>query len=239
MILDLVSHGYIVLAPSHPHIADTVIFEDGREAFLKSERNAFMFETAFLDAQFILEKIDEIASTVPSMDLTKIGMIGHSLGGATTIRTTRINSRVKAGIGLDAPVHHNTYDYDGDERNSSTLDSDITLDYGSNFDKPFLHIFAGKPMCDPSTVHLATHNFKAIVKGMEHNSFADHGFLKDNISVFKSKGWHLGAGNAKALSYYPELNSLILAFFDNFLKAAQVDPMNLNSDVITIETTKD
>jgi dienelactone hydrolase len=239
MILELVSHGYIVLAPSHPHIADTVIFEDGREAFLKSERNALMFETAFLDAQFILEKMDEISSTVPSMDLTKIGMIGHSLGGATTIRITRVNPLIKAGISLDAPVHHNTYDYDGDERNSSTLDSDITLDYGSDFAKPFLHIFAEKPMCDPSTVHLATHNFKAIVKGMEHNSFADHGFLKDNISVFKSKGWHLGAGNAKALSYYPELNSLILAFFDNFLKAAQVDPMNLNSDVITIETTKD
>lgn len=239
MILDLVSHGYIVLAPSHPYIADTVIFEDGKETFLKSERDALMFETAFLDAQFILEKMDEIASIVPSMDLTKIGMIGHSLGGATTIRTTRINSRVKAGVGLDAPVHHNTYDYDGDERNSSTLDSDITLDYGSDFDKPFLHIFAGKPMCDPSTVHLATNNFKAAVKDTEHNSFGDHGFLKDNVTVFQKKGWHLGAGNAKTLSYYPQLNSLIRAFFDKFLKATQVDLMNLSSDVITIETTKD
>ncbi len=239
MILDLVSHGYIVLAPSHPYIADTVIFEDAREAFLKSKRDVLMFETAFLDTQFILEKIDEIASTVPSMDLTKIGMIGHSLGGATTIRTTRMNSLIKAGISLDAPVHHNTYDYDGDERSTSTLNSDITLDYGSDFAKPFLHIFAEKPMCDPSTVHLATNNFRAIVKGTEHNSFADHGLLKDNITVFKSKGWHLGAGDANTLSYYPELNSLVRTFFDKFFKAAQVDIMKISSNVITIETTKD
>lgn len=239
MILELVSHGYVVLSPSHPYIANTVIFDDGEEAFLKAGRDALMFETAFLDTQFVLNKIDEIASMAPSMDLTKIGMMGHSLGGATTIRTTRINSHIKAGIGLDAPVHHNTYDYDGDERNSSTLDSDITLDYGSDFAKPFLHIFAGNPMCDPSTVHLATNNFKATVKDTEHNSFGDHGFLKDNVTVFQKKGWHLGAGNANTLSYYPELNALIQTFFDKFLKAAEVDPMNLSSDVITIETTKE
>lgn len=88
-------------------------------------------------------------------------------------------------------------------------------------------------------MHLATNNLKAIVKGTEHNSFADHGLLKDNITLFKSKGWHLGAGNANTLSYYPELNSLILAFFDKFLKAKQVDLMNLSSDVIAIETTTD
>ena len=94
-------------------------------------------------------------------------------------------------------------------------------------------------MCDPSTVHLATNNFKATVKDTEHNSFGDHGFLKDNVTVFQKKGWHLGASNAKTLSYYPQLNSLIRAFFDKFLKATQVDLMNLSSDVITIETTKD
>lgn len=235
MILDLVSHGYIVLSPSHPYIADTVIFEDGQEAFLKSERDALMFETAFLDAQFVLEKMDEIASTVPSMDLTKIGMIGHSLGGATTIRTTRMNPLIRAGISLDTPVNYNTYDYDGDERSTSLLDSDITLDYGSDFAKPFLHIFAGRPMCDPSTVHLATNNFKAIVKGAEHNSFADHGLLKDHIMVFKNKGWNLGAGNSTS-SHYPELNSLVRAFFDKFFINAFVNLLDRNNNIITIYT---
>ena len=69
----------------------------------------------------------------------------------------------------------------GDECNSITLDSDITLDYGSNFAKISLHIFAGKP------VYLTTNHFKATVKDTEHNSFGDHGFLKDNVTVFQKK----------------------------------------------------
>jgi len=239
MILDLVSHGYIVLAPSHPYIADTVIFEDGKETFLKSERDALMFETAFLDTQFVLRQIETIASTTPSMDLTKIGMMGHSLGGATTVKTTRLNPHILAGISLDAPISHDAYDYDGDERSVSNLDSDIELDYGSDFEKPFLHIFAGKPMCDPSSVHLKNNNFKAVIKGTEHNSFADHGILKGKISVFKEKGWHLGAGNTNASSYQTEMIHLIRSFFDKFLKNQHVDLMQQNSDVITVETTKD
>lgn len=239
MLLELVSHGYVVIAPGHPNIATTVIFEDGTKAFLKAGRDALMFETAFLDTQFILRQIDSIAFTTPSMDLTKIGMIGHSLGGATTIRTTRINPRINAGISLDAPISHDTYDYDGDERSVSNLDSDIVLDYGSDFEKPFLHIFAGKPMCDPSSVHLKNNNFKAVIKGTEHNSFADHGILKGTISVLKEKGWHLGAGNADASSYQTEMIQLIQSFFDKFLKNTPVNLMQKNSDVITVETTKD
>lgn len=239
MLLELVSHGYVVIAPGHPNIATTVIFEDGTKAFLKAGRDALMFETAFLDTQFILRQIDAIASTMPSMNLTKIGMIGHSLGGATTVKTTRINPRINAGISLDAPISHDTYDYDGDERSVSNLDSDIVLDYGSDFEKPFLHIFAGKPMCDPSSVHLKNNNFKAVIKGTEHNSFADHGILKGTISVLKEKGWHLGAGNADASSYQTEMIQLIQSFFDKFLKNTPVNLMQKNSDVITVETTKD
>lgn len=245
MLLELVSHGYVVIAPGHPNIATTVIFEDGTKAFLKAGRDALMFETAFLDTQFILRQIDAIASTMPSMNLTKIGMIGHSLGGATTVKTTRLNPHILAGISLDAPISHYTYDYDGDERTVSKLESDIKLDYGSDFEKPFLHIFAGKPMCDPSSVHLKNNNFKAVIKGTEHNSFADHGILKGKISVLKEKGWHLGAGNTDASSYQTkmiqliQLIQLIQSFFDKFLKDIHVDLMQQNSDVITVEATKD
>jgi hypothetical protein len=71
MVLELVSHGYVVIAPGHPNIATTVIFEDGTKAFLKAGRDALMFETAFQDTQFVLSKIDAIASREPSMDLAK------------------------------------------------------------------------------------------------------------------------------------------------------------------------
>jgi hypothetical protein len=166
-------------------------------------------------------------------------MIGHSLGGATTVKTTRLNPHIIAGISLDAPISHDAYDYDGDERTVSKLESDIKMGDGSDFEKPFLHIFAGKPMCDPSSVHLKNNNFKAVIKGTEHNSFADHGILKGNISVFKAKEWSLGAGKIDASSYQTEMIQLIQSFFDKFLKNTPVNLMQKNSDVITVETTKD
>ena len=83
-----------------------------------------------------------------------MSMMGHSLGGATTMRTTRNTLHILAGISLDAPVSHDTYDYDGDERTVDKLDSDIELDYGSDFEKLFLHIFAGKLVCELLSLHL-------------------------------------------------------------------------------------
>lgn len=132
-----------------------------------------------------------------------------------------------------------TYDDDGNEPTVSKLEPDIKLDCGSDLEKPFLHIFEGKPMCDPSSVHLMNNNFKAMIKGIEHNSFADHSILKSKISVVKKKGWDLGAGSTDASSYQTEMIHLIQSFFDRFLKNAPVNLMQKNSDVITVETIQD
>lgn len=236
ILLELASYGYVIVAPGHPAIADTVIFADGTEVLFKAEKDAKMFNTALQDTQFVLEKIDEIVAFIPSVDPTTIGMMGHSLGGYTTIKLTRVNPRrIKAGISLDAPVSHETYDYDDGKRTIKRLDSNIDLDNGSEFGTPFLHIFADKPMCDPSVVRLNHNTLKAVIKGTEHNSFADHSVLKDMISVFKEKGWHLGAGDTEARLYQPEMIKLIRLFFDKFLKDVPVDLMQLNTDVVAIE----
>ena len=49
----------------------------------------------------------------------------------------------------------------------------------------------------------------------------------------------MGAGDTDASSYKTEMIQLIQSFFDKFLKDAHVDLMQQNSDVITVETTKD
>lgn len=94
-------------------------------------------------------------------------------------------------------------------------------------------------MCDPSSVHLQHNNFKAIIKGTEHNSFADYGILKDQITVLKAKGWHLGAGDTDASSYQTEMIHFMQSFFDIFLKDTPVDLMAVHSENVAIETAKD
>ncbi len=117
------------------------------------------------------------------------------------------------------------------------LDFDIELDNGSDFDKPFLHIFAEKPICDPLAVHLKNNNFKAIIKGTDHYSFNDYGIIKDKISVLNEKKWNLDAGNISAESYQPELGLLIRSFFDKFIKNRDNDLMKLNSKIVQLSTS--
>jgi len=189
LILDLVSHGYVVISPAHPYIADTVMFSDGSKSFLKAERNAELFDTAFQDAEFLLSKIDDIAKQVESADISKLGIIGHSLGATTSIKLARKSPLIKAGISLDPLINHITYEYDDDKRIESKVDDKISLDNGSNLDKPFLYVFAEKYMCDPSTLTLSKNNYKAVIKGTEHNSFADHAVLNFQRERLEFGSW--------------------------------------------------
>ena len=68
------------------------------------------------DAQFVLDKLAEINGKDPSglltgkLDLDRVGMFGHSLGGATTAQTLLQDNRFKAGIDLDGGLFINGVD---------------------------------------------------------------------------------------------------------------------------------
>ena len=239
IFLELVSHGYVVIAPGHPYIAGVVCFKDGTQAFKsgKAVQNALTLDTALSDTLFILRKIDEIARNIPSMDPQKIGVIGHSLGGATIMKAVRTStdSRIMAGISLDPPISYEWYTYPNGNANERTpkttpLPSDMKLDSGSNFEKPFLHIFAEKSMTDHSTIQLGKDNFKAIIKGIGHNSLAaDYGILKGIMSVCQKVGLYFLTGDAEPSSYQTQMMRLIQSFFDKFIKGKSLDLMQENS----------
>lgn len=227
IIIELVSHGYVVISPSHPSIADNVIFDDGSKHFIKAQRDKTLFETEYKDTEFLLNNISSILKDVKSADINKLGIIGHSLGAFTAIKSARLNPLIKAGISLDPPISHTTYEYTDDLKILSKLDDTIPLDNGSNLDIPFLHIFAEKSMCDSSSLSLSENNFKAIIKNTEHNSFADHSILKEKVEIFQQNGWNLGAGDSPSSSYIEELNLSIRSFFDKYLSAEVIDLADL------------
>ena len=248
MLLELVSHGYVVIAPSHPSIASTVIFEDGTEEFIKAERDARMVDTAFLDTLFILEQIDAIASTIPSMNLARLGMMGHSFGGGTTtVKMVRHEQRILAGIALEAPASHiiRTYSKDGTPTDGTpteitpteiTLDPGMALDPGDNLEKPFMHMLSQNPMCDPSIVELDDKTFKVTIgQGTKKNFVTDYPLVREGISLFAATDFDTGPSEAS--SYQEEMSRVIKSFFDKFLKGEDaVNLMELSSDVITVET---
>jgi predicted dienelactone hydrolase len=121
---DIVSHGYIVAAIDHPYDTMFTTFPDGDVAFFAQEpyRAAAAkqphgligyakerVEVMAIDNQFALTQILRYATTPSlgapfygSIDATKIGAFGHSIGGLTAARTCQIDKRVKACMDQDS-----------------------------------------------------------------------------------------------------------------------------------------
>jgi dienelactone hydrolase len=121
LVEDLASHGYVVVTISHTYESAEVEFPDERLELGRHDLDNSPHVAVALrrdDARFVLDKLHELAAGVNpdverrklpeglgrSLDLTRIGMFGHSLGGATTVQTMANDDRVIAGIDLDGTV---------------------------------------------------------------------------------------------------------------------------------------
>ncbi|WP_169813063.1 alpha/beta hydrolase family protein [Nocardia jejuensis] len=119
---DLASHGYIVVAVNHTHESFAVQFPDGRieRTMVPLDSPPSVLSDQLLpvrvaDTRFVLDQLAATARhstagpalppNLPDiLDVTKVGMFGHSLGGTTTAQTMHDDRRVAAGINLDGPI---------------------------------------------------------------------------------------------------------------------------------------
>ena len=97
MLEELASQGYVVVGIDHQR-------DKARDAQEKVQR----LEVRTQDVSFAITKLEElIAQKDPfwsNVDLDRIGMLGHSFGGRTTVRATRKDARIKCGINLDGGI---------------------------------------------------------------------------------------------------------------------------------------
>ncbi|MEM7715907.1 MAG: hypothetical protein AAF349_20420 [Cyanobacteria bacterium P01_A01_bin.68] len=121
----LASQGYVVVSINHTYDSAASIFPNGRvitqsPVFYTDDKSKFMkllkqsVGVRAKDASFILDKLTDInAGKNPSgiltgkLDLDRVGMLGHSLGGATTVQTLLQDKRFKAGVHLDGGLFIN------------------------------------------------------------------------------------------------------------------------------------
>lgn len=118
---DLASRGYLVVSMSHTYETTAVEFPGGRvekadgTMDLKKSLDARVGDT-----RFVLDKLTELdrgrnpdaghrrlpAGLRGSLDLTRVGMFGHSYGGFTTAETMHYDRRIDAGINLDGTMNY-------------------------------------------------------------------------------------------------------------------------------------
>lgn len=118
---DLASHGYVVVEIQPPHDVPVVLFDDGKAALLDPEFEramnagdrdqiyAYRTEAHYRWLTYIERVIGwlESANKNPSsplfkrLDLERIGLFGHSHGGAVVTDYCSQSDRCKAGVNMD------------------------------------------------------------------------------------------------------------------------------------------
>jgi predicted dienelactone hydrolase len=114
----LASHGFVVAATNHPQDSLIAVFPDGHEiksapywpehADRRTQGIAigkFAEDVLVADVRFVLDSIQEMNVHDKfwgrHIDLSKIGIVGHSMGGTTAALATKEEPRILAGVNLD------------------------------------------------------------------------------------------------------------------------------------------
>ncbi|MEX8546461.1 MAG: alpha/beta hydrolase family protein [Mucilaginibacter sp.] len=121
---DIASHGYVVVGFDAPYRTTVVVLSNGKVITRAPQNNAdlvggneqedlakHLVQAWASDMSFALDHLERLNSSDTSgrfsgrLDLKRVGVFGHSLGGATALQFCHDDSRCKAGIDVDgAPL---------------------------------------------------------------------------------------------------------------------------------------
>lgn len=116
LVSDLASRGYVVVTMDDTYEAAEVEFPGRR--VVTPRRGHYEDAVRIADTRFVLDELAALGSganpdaghrrlpagLATAMDLTAIGMFGHSLGGATAAKAMAADTRIGAGINLDGSL---------------------------------------------------------------------------------------------------------------------------------------
>jgi len=184
----LASHGFVVAATNHPPDSLIAVYPDGREVRSKpywpenADRRTqgvaigkFADDVLVADVQFVLDKIQEMNSRDQfwrgHIDLTKIGIVGHSMGGTTAALATKEERRILAGVNLDGST------YPGMNKDLRPIE----------LHKPLLFIATEEHASEPEThgreySGSGSNTYYVVVPGSDHMSVTDARLMQSQFS---------------------------------------------------------
>jgi predicted dienelactone hydrolase len=238
---NLASHGYVVVGLDAPYRTGLVGFPDGRVIARTPENNPELFEGEELtrlanrllaawtgDMAFVVDRLEQLNARDPSgrftgrLDMTRVGVFGHSIGGAQAAQFCSQDSRCKAGIDVDGSLH------------GSVIQTGIH--------KPFMFLLSGhgdfssdaevrQILADIQSVYdrlPADGRLRVVIRGANHFTFSDDGaLLKSHLlrGVLRAFG-KLGIDGRRQLAL---TSYCVDSFFDAYLKGASVSRIKISS----------
>jgi dienelactone hydrolase len=234
---ELASHGYIVVAMDHPYGTDATVFPDGRivrsaigggedyssqaafEDFIRKATDETKIRAR--DARFVLDVLEKWNTADPQglltgkIQMTSVGIFGHSLGGTVAVQACWLDPRFKAALDMDGMVAAESA-ADGAKKpvlfmmEEPDVAPDASLGGMSEqkrrtveFDRAQENLMKGS---------LKRYGgFWMTVAGTTHKSFSDSPLFSPLKSL-------TGAGSTDPKQVFEIANAYTLAFFDRYLK---------------------
>jgi predicted esterase len=173
---DLASRGYIV-AGIFPTDSTDVLFPNGRVVRSVNAARDGMVADQLIgvwagDVRFVLDRLAALNATAGDrfaghLDLDRLGVFGHSFGGATAAEVCRLDARCKAGADLDG-APYGTVAHTGLSQPFLFLDGDEDWTGSCNADCAANHQGIATIVASAPTGHTAL-----IVSGAHHFNFSD------------------------------------------------------------------
>jgi predicted dienelactone hydrolase len=236
---DLASHGYIVVSFDAPYRTVITAFPDGRVAIrtaggdfdtAPSSPNTQHLATQLIsawiaDTKFVLDQLQQLNANDPTgrfkgkFDLQKVGIAGHSLGGATAAQFCHDDPRCKAGIDIDG-MPFGTVIQDGLRQPFFFLMSDHSKEQSGpesqTVERNIQSIEDGVP---------EGKRWGMTITGANHFTFSDQMFVKSPVlmSFLRRIGVMGPLEKRRGIAI---TSACVHTFFDVYLKGAAAEEMN-------------
>ncbi|MGH9774543.1 MAG: alpha/beta hydrolase family protein [Candidatus Acidiferrales bacterium] len=227
---DLASHGYVVVGFDAPYRTFVAVLPDGRVVSRPPEYDienlegdqqdrliAKLLRMWTSDTSFVVSQLQRLNDADPSgkftgrLDMQRLGMFGHSFGGATALQFCHNDPRCKAGIDIDgAPF-------------GSVVEEGLK--------QPFLFILSdhSRDRPDPASgkilanfqslySHLPNGRLLIAIRGANHFSFSDQMLLKSQFIIGLMR--IIGFGRLEKYRGLAITTDYVHTFFDVYLKSA-------------------
>lgn len=242
---DLASHGYVVVGFDAPYRTGRVVFPDGRTMGRTEQNNpevcsvpdraqmeqcvsrvmtAWTSDIAFvLDRLALLNARDSLDRFTGRLDMARVGVFGHSFGGAVAAQFCHEDSRCKAGIDIDGAPHGSVIQ-EGLRQPFLFLLSD----HGAESDPASDQIRA-----DIQSIYDHTppdRRLRATIRGAFHFMFSDDGAVMKSSAVrglLRVSG-RLGISGRRQLAVTAHC---VRSFFDAALRDGRVAELTLGSSM--------
>jgi len=198
---ELASRGYVVAAPAHTYNTVFVRFPDGRviEGGPGQQHNSRVGDLLFILDRLQRDQEQKTPGSIStSLDLTRVGIMGYSLGGRDATEVLARDSRFIAGVSIDG--------------------------FGtSSLKRPIL--FVNRSDNSQATGAWTAGGYIVKVLGTHHLDFSEYALIWE---IGQVPGVSLGSGRSDLVKFTRSYTDFILAFFDKHLKGKRTSLLERN-----------